>query len=1614
MKSKVFKIFVATLILITLTSTNFLFLGVSLIGYATDNVATNHENVEFGVYLKENNDKIQNAKLSILGENSLYVYLQVKDKGVFRHAKVTFENPNFELIKDRIENKNIKSIEGNTIYFNEIIYGNEVEIELPIRFNKQENINLEYFQKETVANLEGEYQEDNTKKVEGKAQVDIGWEAETEVKMQQEIEKYIMQENKSVLLQQRVDIEVVDNILPVNEQTLKIDIPDLGEAPDIVAILNDGIKIKEEDYEYNEDNAQIIIHKKAQVDEQNNLTWGDGKDCYKIIYRYPNQAEDEERNIHLSSHLDISLYTQESINKEAVEDVTISKKGNIVTANQQITDSNYKGYLYSNTGEETIYQEKLDVEVSDIDSITGIDIMTKEDNFITEQNDSYPTNGSTYYKSLQVNKEDILRQLGEEGTLTVTTEAGEEIFVVDQDTAADEKGNIQIPIENLSTIKISMSQPQSQGNITIKAEKAIKSDTGYTKEQLKNVNKMESKIIVTADGSQEVNAYMNLLDTIPEAKLELNQTKFSTLEENKNIEIVATLKSNSNKHDLYKNPYIEIAFPSEFEKVDVQSIQKVYADEMQEKVSQWNPSQNKIEIQLEGEQKEYKNDVNQGIQIIINANVTVKKTTPTKNSVITLAYRNENRNQDIYQTNADITMNSKYGVLLYSVMNDYNEQKESIESTTQEVQVGRLDENGAQQNANINVNVINNYEQSINDVTIIGKIAHEGEDGQLSSTFTTSLLEQIQVNYPEANIYYSTEKLDVNSDQWKEQLEDITSAVMFKIVVPELKPSELLNLNYKVNIPENIESNEKCYEMIQLSYLYNEQKMEDYATFQLMTEEREENGIALMSLEEDIEGLELKVQSTTAGRELTDQEEVLSGSTVTHKITVTNNTERNLEGFTITGKQANSKGNKNVTFFNMKKSTVPDAMTQEPCDITNYVEDEDIAEAVYTKDVLEAGETICFEYEFTINNPTEEDETTIGTITLKANGYEQTKQIMENKIKQAELKLITQYGSNEEVEFTANGATFFKYHIENITQTPIKNISMIVPIPDGVEVFDMTFEEGKGAVEEQTQDAVTLKIDELGAQEEINVIFALNIDKIDKDTVDKTYAFSCYSQINENKYYSNIITKYAVNDVAEIEMVQESDVKEEQVAVGDEIQFTTTIKNLSIIDADLLIEDYLPEGLMVKEAYLEQDGNQVTKIESTTSDITEGEYISTNYLVNAKKEVKLVIDTIVGERLNDFVEFENYVTASGGNQYSKSNTITYEMKDPEIIDLDDQDDTETIATISGKAWIDTNQNGIQDEDTKIGNMTVILLDGKTGENITDASGETIETKTNEQGEYYFEDLTANSYMVAFEYDANKYSTTKYQVEEGDSTRNSDVISKKITLNQQEKTMAVTDVIELSDTDVENVDAGFYENKIFDLALQKTVKRVIVQNSKSTKVTEYNGATLAKVEIRAKELVNTNVIIEYNIQVTNEGDIAGQANEIVDYLPKDLKFNTEINKDWYLTADGSLHNTSLTNTILNPGESRSISLTVIKTMNENNAGSVINKAELQKASNNLNVADRDSTPGNNADHEDDIGNAEVIISIGTGGAVMAFGFILILLFTVSGFAIYYFKRKEEAK
>ncbi len=216
---------------------------------------------------------------------------------------------------------------------------------------------------------------------------------------------------------------------------------------------------------------------------------------------------------------------------------------------------------------------------------------------------------------------------------------------------------------------------------------------------------------------------------------------------------------------------------------------------------------------------------------------------------------------------------------------------------------------------------------------------------------------------------------------------------------------------------------------------------------------------------------------------------------------------------------------------------------------------------------------------------------------------------------------------------------------------------------------------------------------------------------------------------------------------------------------------------------------------------------------------------------------------------------------------------------------------------------------------------------------------------------------------------------------------------------------------------DDLDKEFVKVKYFDLALKKWVSRAIVTNQDGSQNIIETGHTgdedpepPAKVDLGRQDINNVTVKFEFQIKITNEGEIAGYATEVTDYIPEGLKFIQEDNPLWYprepLNGRERVGTTQLADTLLQPGESATISILLTWINDPNNMGLKTNIAEISQDDNDSDTPDIDSTPDNFTDGEDDIDDAPVMLTVALGDTqiYIGLGFIIVAMLTGGIWAI----------
>ena len=210
-----------------------------------------------------------------------------------------------------------------------------------------------------------------------------------------------------------------------------------------------------------------------------------------------------------------------------------------------------------------------------------------------------------------------------------------------------------------------------------------------------------------------------------------------------------------------------------------------------------------------------------------------------------------------------------------------------------------------------------------------------------------------------------------------------------------------------------------------------------------------------------------------------------------------------------------------------------------------------------------------------------------------------------------------------------------------------------------------------------------------------------------------------------------------------------------------------------------------------------------------------------------------------------------------------------------------------------------------------------------------------------------------------------------------------------------------------DQDIENIKLLY-----FDLSLRKWVTKAIVLENGQEVVyetghkAEDDPEDVVKVDLKKSKLNKVVVKFEYQIRVTNEGKIGGNALEVTDHIPDGLVFDEADNAIWSKVDDNTIVTDALKDIYLEPGESAEVTVVLRWVNSASNLGIKNNIAEISKDQNEYGVTDIDSTPGNYKWGEDDIDEAPVMLATKTGSiatqcVALGVGVLFIVVFGIKG-------------
>ena len=837
------------------------------------------------------------------------------------------------------------------------------------------------------------------------------------------------------------------------------------------------------------------------------------------------------------------------------------------------------------------------------------------------------------------------------------------------------------------------------------------------------------------------------------------------------------------------------------------------------------------------------------------------------------------------------------------------------------------------------------------------------------------------------------------------------------VTVDNMEQNASSNIVMKYSNEQNVQYDNNGMSETTLNYIVKEENKEEQAVGAVSTEEVEPQ-----ATDDPI----TVTKSISSG----NGADIYETQVQKYTITVKNNTDETISNITIEDDiPAEMVYAESVTNFGFKN---------------NYTANENVTKYIKIIETLEARKEMQIYYYIRVRQSDEVIDKTVGT---KARAIVNTvtyeSNLVQNTIKHSKLQIDMVTSADTTSEYLKGSQITYKIVLKNITNENLENLIVTNEIPDGtsfIEAANMAYDEEGGyyyvyhpeepddddevippielkeAEYDSENQVVTWKVGNLKAGEETAIYLIIKLDAVQGEEERKVIGNKVEVSIDgKEKYYSNLEEVIALAS-PRCTITLESSIDDKYIYEGDEFEYIITATNNSVerqVEVDII--DNIPTGLIVKEVeYTLNDETQKleTNVISLVKDLKPGETIRIVALVEADKLPSNV----------DELEVRNKVIlriSEIGDTESNEITKVIRRKNTETGEEPGEDEDENPGekpgeeikenfNISGKAWIDLNRNGEMDsQENTLQGITVELYDNN-GNLAKDSNGNVITTTTGSDGKYILSNLSQGNYIVIFRYDSRNYTLTEYKKSGVNEDVNSDVISTSL----DGTTVATTDNLQITDKDIININIGLVETSKFDLRLNKYISAITVQGNRTTKKYGYNNTDFAKIEVDRKTINNSTVTIEYKISVTNEGEVAGYANKVVDYLSSDLNFNVQLNKDWVL-ENGQLVNSSLAEEIINPGETKTLDLVLTKTLNEENLGTVTNTAEIMEDSNDNLIEDIDSTPGNKNTNEDDISTVSVIISVGTGRTIL-YTCLIITIIAILGIGIYLIREKVLMK
>lgn len=1562
-------------------------MGSGLISYAADE----QNQITFNAQILDSEGK-EVKEADITSELNLHLSIAVKE-GNLKNVNLDLSNCNFKL----------KDESG----IDQINAGETKELDFKIVARNDDQFKLDLLNMESKIKLTGTYSNDNkTEEVNKEKTVSVKWNAQELYNMDDETRKatkvleneiitnktYTIDGEEKRVVQVKIKSGIKDNIYPIEKTQITANPLESGKMEEGKFVAENELKAEKVEvvaystkatngkdgsinfgtaeenklgsWQYDSESGKITITVNNSKDENNCVAWAkNAVDEFVVTYIYNEESVKNVDMIETTVESNLKLYVDENGLNKTSSKATNAKKDMLLELDIQAPKSLSKRNIQK--GESFAEAWTLNISNTQI----GGDILAASEIDKLNIADSKDIKPVTHYNATYINKEDFINILGKNGKIVIINMATSKKLgeITKESTIENNDKILGISYsENASQIGVQISKPVKAGKLSIASRKTL--NISSVEEYVSKIDKIDSLTINAIAGIPKageenfiylteppISKQISLVSPKSNAELGINLGKDKeTLpvgEENK-VDFTVTLHTSKETDKLFNNPTVQIELPEQVKEASIVENTEGISNANGLELNGITINNNIIEVKLTGNQGEYVDYNGQDTTITFSANLKTPELQPTTTGDIKLTVVN---GEEKIEDSKQVTFSAEKGIILANSISNYNGEEPEILAIKENSKTGLLSEEKSAI-AQVKGTIINNTEKDVENVVVVGNFAGEG------STITPILKEQIAVE--NATVEYSAD-----GQTWEAyNAEKASTYKNYKITFAKLADKSITTFTYKIEIPENLGANKSMNSTYAIEI---EDKIQKAAAITLETPQK----------------IEIEVSAKAISDTVYEEQEVTFTVDVTNKSNVTA---------------------KNVSL---------EASLPEELELVSKPENFDI----------EAGKTITKTITAKVKALPEETKQKDITTTIKAipNGKEDQAKTVEvkNVVKQALIKATIEDAYSDGAEFIYEGGQLgYKTTITNVSDETLTNVVITSKLPEGTKLdeyeetrvflINSDGEETKKEVEIEN-DKIICKIKEIKPKEFIIMrIYLVDSNTLKNNKTEKTLTYMV--NINADQIIDYTLKKdtILVNPKLDFKVTSENitdPTRNKYVQSGDVLKYVAEVTNNTKYKHYIMFNTNIINDFKLDKIQCEISG------EDMSDSISKKGIYTINIGLDAGE--KLIVKwqgTVLAEKEENIKIISESTNSIGENIDKQTQTIEYILKGTKTEEPDkpgtdepgtDKPDTPTDKTysISGTAWLDENEDGIKDEKEKLLKGILVKIKQINKDNVAEylkgEDGKEITAITDNDGEYEFKELKAGKYIIEFEYNTKTYKLTP--------VTNKDSVPTAPTTS--EGTTVKTDTLNVTNENIENINIGLVLNSKFDLELNKYITKVTVQNNSGTTEYNYNNEQLAKVEIKAKQMASSTALVEYQIEVKNNGAVPGTATVIADYLPKGLKFNSEMNTNWYQGTDGNLYTEELKDIMLEPGESKQVKLVLTKAMTSNSTGTFTNAAEIYEDKNDFGLVDTNSTPANKEQKENDYSTAELIISTATGSPMMYIGIIITSMLILGG-GIYLINKK----